>query len=105
MARLDGKVALVTGGARGIGRGIALAFAREGAAVGVNDRYHDEELEQVVAEVRRMGRQAWALGADVSDDAAVHAMVASLLAQAGHIDTVIASRHSDRRGRGGRHGP
>ena len=91
MARLDGKVALVTGGARGIGRGIALAFAREGAAVGVNDRYHDEELEQVVAEVRRMGRQAWALAADVSDDAAVRTMTTALLEQAGHIDILVTN--------------
>ncbi len=91
MARLDGKVALVTGGARGIGRGIALAFAREGAAVGVNDRRHDEELEQVVDEVRRMGRQAWALAADVSDDVAVRAMVASLLDQAGRIDILVTN--------------
>ncbi len=91
MARLDGKVALVTGGARGIGRGIALAFAREGAAVGVNDRHHDEELEQVVDEVRRMGRQAWAWAADVSDDAAVRAMVTALLKQAGHIDILVTN--------------
>lgn len=91
MARLSGKVALVTGGARGIGRGIALAFAREGADVGINDLRHDEALERVVAEVQAIGRRAWALPADVASETDVRAMAASLLEQAGRVDILVTN--------------
>jgi len=59
MGRLDGKVALVTGAAHGIGRGIAVAFAHEGADIGVNDLLDDERLAGVVREIAALGRQAW----------------------------------------------
>jgi 3-oxoacyl-[acyl-carrier protein] reductase len=89
MGKLDGKIALVTGGARGIGRAIALAFAAEGADVAVNDLVLDEALESAVAAIREQGRRAWALPADVADEPAVQSMVDHLLAEAGRVDILV----------------
>jgi 3-oxoacyl-[acyl-carrier protein] reductase len=89
--RLEGQVALVTGAARGIGRAIALAFAREGADIGVNDLHDDAALREVVQEIRALGRRAWPLPADVADAAVVEALVQALHAEAGHIDLLVAN--------------
>ena len=73
---LTHKVALVTGAASGIGRATALALARAGADVAVNDI--SPRVEEVAAEIRALGRQAWAYPVDVTDQDAVEAMVAAL---------------------------
>lgn len=63
MGDLDGKAALVTGGSRGIGRAICLELGRRGARVAVNYRANAELAEQVAAEIRAMGSEAFAVGA------------------------------------------
>src|SRR5947209_15231384 len=84
--KLAGRVALVTGASRGIGRGCAVELAREGADVVVNYRSHPEEAEAVVAEIRGLGRRAKAFGADVGERAAVDEMFAAALAEFGRLD-------------------
>lgn len=91
MGQLDGKIALVTGAAHGIGRAIALAFAREGADVGVNDLRHDDALAGLVREITALGQRAWPLPADVSDAVAVEAMAVTLLRDAGRIDVLVTN--------------
>ena len=82
---LEGKSALVTGGASGIGRATALAFAREGARVAVADIMQDA-AQRTVAEIEAMGGQALAIGCDVTDDDAVKAMIAATVDAFGSLD-------------------
>ncbi|GAB7541256.1 SDR family NAD(P)-dependent oxidoreductase [Cupriavidus sp. 8B] len=86
---LDGKVALVTGGARDVGREIALELAAEGASVVVN--YHGSKAgaESVVAEIKEKGGQALAIGCDISDRKAVDAMVAQTVAEFGGLNILV----------------
>ena len=85
MGRLEGRVAIVTGGGSGIGRASALALAREGAAVLVAD-LSGERAEQVAREIGAAGGRAQAHAADVADEAAVAAMVAAAVACFGGLD-------------------
>ena len=82
---LEGKTALITGGGRGIGRAIALAFAREGARIAVAARTA-EQLEQVAHEI---GNGAIALVCDVSDPASVTRMFSELRERLGHADILV----------------
>ncbi len=91
MDRLLGKTALVTGGSRGIGRGIALGFASEGADVAINYRKDAAAAAETVDAIEKMGRKAVALQADVADWEAVQAMTAQALEQLGHIDIAVAN--------------
>jgi 3-oxoacyl-[acyl-carrier protein] reductase len=86
---LSGRVALVTGAGRNIGRAMAKALAAGGAAVIVNVRSNKVEAEQVVAEIERDGGKAIALTADVADEKAVGQMVADAAKQLGRIDYLI----------------
>jgi 3-oxoacyl-[acyl-carrier protein] reductase len=91
VGKLDGKTALVTGGGRGIGRGIVLEFAREGADVAINYRRDRDAAEKTATEVRALGRRAVVLPADVSDREAVDAMVAAAVDALGGLDVVVAN--------------
>jgi 3-oxoacyl-[acyl-carrier protein] reductase len=91
MGKLDGKLALVTGGSRGIGRGIALAFAREGAGVAVNYRRDAAAAAATVAEIERLGGAAVAVQADVAEWPQVERMVGEVLAAFGRLDIVVAN--------------
>jgi len=89
MSELAGKVALVTGSSRGLGRAIALALAAAGADVAVNYRKSAKEADEVVAEIRKLGRRAVAIGADVSRQADVTRLVAETKAQLGTITILV----------------
>lgn len=86
---LAGKVALVTGGGRGIGREIALRFARDGAFVIVNYASSKAGADGVVAEIEAMGGKAIALQADITDRAQVKAMFAAIDREPGRLDIVV----------------
>lgn len=86
---LDGKIALVTGASRGIGRGIALALAGCGATVLVNYNGSKERAEQVVAEIANIGGQAEASGCNVSDYAACEQMVKEVIEKYGKVDILV----------------
>jgi 3-oxoacyl-[acyl-carrier protein] reductase len=86
---LSGRVAIVTGAGRNIGRGIALALAEGGAAVVVNARANHAEAQRVVDQIAQSGGKAIALIADVADGSAVDKMVAAAVAHFGRIDLLI----------------
>src|SRR5262245_26741245 len=91
VGRLENKIALVTGGGRGIGRGIALEFVREGADVAINYRRDRAAAEATAREVEAMGRRAVVVQADVGDREAVDRMVAEVKAAFGRIDVGVAN--------------
>jgi len=87
--RLADKKAIVTGGSRGIGRAISVAFAREGADVLINYVSRDQDAQEASSQIRALGRSALLFKGDVSDSARVKAMVDLALAQWGHIDILV----------------
>jgi 3-oxoacyl-[acyl-carrier protein] reductase len=88
MSQLANQIAVVTGAGRGIGRAIALKFAEAGADVVVVSRTQ-ENSEKVAAEIRALGRKAWAYAVDVSDSAAVTAAAEKILAETPKIDILV----------------
>lgn len=86
---LDGKVALVTGASRGIGREIALTLAGYGADVIVNYNGSADRADEVVREIEAMGRKASAVQCSVTDDRACERMIKEMLELFGHIDILV----------------
>lgn len=84
-----GKTVLVTGGSRGIGKSVALAYAAQGANVVVNYTSNPQKAEEVVAEIKALGAEAMAIACDVSDDAAVEAMVEAIEKDFHPIDILV----------------
>ncbi len=89
MTDLTGRVALVTGASRGIGRAVALALAEAGADVAVNYWTRERQAAEVVEAIRVQGRRAMAIGADVSMRGPVEAMVRQIEAELGPIGVLI----------------
>jgi 3-oxoacyl-[acyl-carrier protein] reductase len=89
MSELSNRVALVTGGSRGIGKAIALALANAGAGVAVNYHERAEEAASVVEAIHRTGGRALAIGADVSIARSVQTMIATVEERLGPIDILV----------------
>ena len=89
MTDLTKRVALVTGGSRGIGRTVAISLAEAGAAVAVNYREKKAEAEATARAIRAAGGRAMAVGADVSKTAEVARMVAAVEAELGPVEVLV----------------
>ncbi len=91
---LEGRTALITGGARRVGRGITLAFARAGANVAINYNHSADEAEATAAEAEALGVRALPVQASVSDYDAVGAMVDAVAGAFGSIDVLVNNASS-----------
>lgn len=88
--RLQGRIAIVTGAGRGIGRGIAIRLAKDGADVVIND-VNSSDVESVVKEVQACGRHSLGIVADVTKGKEVYAMVDKVVAEFGQLDIMVAN--------------
>ncbi len=89
MGLLDGKVAIVTGAARGIGKAIALKFASEGADIAFTDLVINEAAEETVKELEAFGHKVKAYASNAADFEETHKVVDEILADFGHIDILV----------------
>jgi 3-oxoacyl-[acyl-carrier protein] reductase len=85
----EGRVALVTGGGRGIGKAIALGLAEDGADVAVNYRRDENAAREAVGEIEKLGRKAQSYAASIDDFAACESMVDAVLADFGKVDILV----------------
>ncbi len=89
MGLLEGKTALITGAARGIGKQIALRMASEGAGIAFTDLVVDEVAEQTRSELEALGVKAVAIASNAADFAAAHEVVEQVVSQFGHLDILV----------------
>jgi len=89
--KLQGRTALVTGAARGIGWGCALELARAGADVAINDRARTPRLDAVAAEISALGSRSWIVEGDVFQRSTAEHVVARAVQQVGHIDILVSN--------------
>jgi glucose 1-dehydrogenase len=95
--RLEGKIAFVTGAARGIGRGCALELAREGADIVLNDLHESDEALEVVEEIRRLGRRAALVAGDVFERSSCASVAERAAAALGPLDILVSNPAFSRR--------
>lgn len=91
MIDLSGKVALVTGGGRGIGKGSALVLASQGADIIVNDRPGSTDLASTATEIEALGVKAYPIGANVFERAGCQDLLSTALSRVGQIDILISN--------------
>ena len=89
MGLLDGKVALITGAARGIGKAIALKFASEGADIAFTDLALNETTDNTLKEIEAFGVKARAYASNAADYEQTHEVVKEIMAEFGHIDVLV----------------
>jgi 3-oxoacyl-[acyl-carrier protein] reductase len=89
VGKLEERIAVVTGAASGIGAGVAIAFAREGANIVVADKASAEQAQDVIVAIKDHGREALFVRTDVSDEASVRAMADQAIARFGHVDILV----------------
>ena len=89
MNLLEGKVALITGAARGIGKAVAMRFAQEGADIAITDLMYNDAMEETLAELAACGVQARGYASNAADFAATEAVVAQIKEDFGHIDVLV----------------
>ena len=89
MGKLDGKVAIVTGGTRGIGKAVALAYAREGANVAINYTRSEDAAVAIVGEIKQMGRKGLAFKVDVANGKEVKDMVDQVIKEFGQVNILV----------------
>jgi 3-oxoacyl-[acyl-carrier protein] reductase len=89
MNRLKDRIALITGASSGIGKGIAIAFAREGANIVVADKSGEKQAADVLAGIREQGRQSLFVQTDVSDERSVKRMAEAAIAKFGRVDILV----------------
>lgn len=97
MEEIHGKVALVTGGAKRLGREICLSLARGGACLLIHYRKSRREAEELAEQIRRMGKKAWPIGCDLSLEGSWQTLLEESLQKAGRIDYLINSASSFRK--------
>jgi 3-oxoacyl-[acyl-carrier protein] reductase len=89
MKKLEGRIAVVTGAASGIGRGVAVAFAREGADILVADMVGADDAATVLTEIAEAGTRGVFVRTDVSDEASVRAMAVHAIEEFGRVDILV----------------
>lgn len=87
--KLQNKVALITGSSKGIGKAIALEFAKEGAKVVINYNNSKQEAEKLIEEIKNLGSEAIAIKADISNENEIKEMVNQTIDKYGHIDILV----------------
>ena len=95
--RLNGRVTLITGSSRGLGREIAISFAREGSDIALNFRSNSSAMESTIAEIRALGRRVIAVQADVTSRISVAAMFREVIDEFGRIDVLVNNAGINRR--------
>jgi len=95
---LEGRVALVTGGSRGIGKAIAVGLAEDGADVAINYRRDEDSASETVTQIEKLGRHARAYVGSVDDFAQCEAMVGAAIADFGHVDILVNNAGNASRG-------